>query len=121
MRRISIVITTFIHFLLLYLSFSGTFCQVFFPELPLLEIQFLQQELNNGSGMFEICRSATGEAWQEIMLSCSDRDEVKCDPASDDYKQNPDAKCGVDFAYPYFISFFMLCSFLVILTYQTII
>ncbi|EJW75685.1 Cacna1s protein, partial [Wuchereria bancrofti] len=48
------------------------------------------------------------------MLSCSDRDEVKCDPASDDYKQNPDAKCGVDFAYPYFISFFMLCSFLVI-------
>ncbi|KAK6110339.1 Ion transport family protein [Brugia pahangi] len=59
-------------------------------------------------------RSATGEAWQEIMLSCSDRDEVKCDPASDDYKQNPDAKCGVDFAYPYFISFFMLCSFLVI-------
>ncbi|VDK63452.1 unnamed protein product [Onchocerca ochengi] len=59
-------------------------------------------------------RSATGEAWQQIMLSCSDRDEVKCDPASDDYKQNPDAKCGVDFAYPYFISFFMLCSFLVI-------
>ncbi|KAL3982074.1 Ion transport family protein [Acanthocheilonema viteae] len=59
-------------------------------------------------------RSATGEAWQEIMLSCSDRDEVKCDPASDDYKENPDAKCGVDFAYPYFISFFMLCSFLVI-------
>uniref|UniRef100_A0A0R3S757 Ca_chan_IQ domain-containing protein n=1 Tax=Elaeophora elaphi TaxID=1147741 RepID=A0A0R3S757_9BILA len=59
-------------------------------------------------------RSATGEAWQEIMLSCSDRDDVKCDPASDDYKQNPDAKCGVDFAYPYFISFFMLCSFLVI-------
>uniref|UniRef100_A0A915PYJ4 Voltage-dependent L-type calcium channel subunit alpha n=1 Tax=Setaria digitata TaxID=48799 RepID=A0A915PYJ4_9BILA len=59
-------------------------------------------------------RSATGEAWQEIMLSCSDREEVKCDPASDDYKQNPDAKCGVDFAYPYFISFFMLCSFLVI-------
>uniref|UniRef100_A0A915B5P9 Voltage-dependent L-type calcium channel subunit alpha n=1 Tax=Parascaris univalens TaxID=6257 RepID=A0A915B5P9_PARUN len=59
-------------------------------------------------------RSATGEAWQEIMLSCSDREEVKCDPASDDYKQNPDARCGVDFAYPYFISFFMLCSFLVI-------
>ncbi|VDN55695.1 unnamed protein product [Dracunculus medinensis] len=59
-------------------------------------------------------RSATGEAWQEIMLSCSDREEVKCDPASDEYKQNVDARCGVDFAYPYFISFFMLCSFLVI-------
>uniref|UniRef100_A0A7E4W8C3 Voltage-dependent L-type calcium channel subunit alpha n=1 Tax=Panagrellus redivivus TaxID=6233 RepID=A0A7E4W8C3_PANRE len=59
-------------------------------------------------------RSATGEAWQEIMLSCSDREDVKCDPASDDYKRSSDALCGVDFAYPYFISFFMLCSFLVI-------
>lgn len=58
-------------------------------------------------------RSATGEAWQEIMLSCSDRAEVKCDPTSDDYKADPNALCGVDFAYPYFISFFMLCSFLV--------
>ncbi|KAI1717746.1 ion transport protein [Ditylenchus destructor] len=59
-------------------------------------------------------RSATGEAWQEIMLSCSERDDVKCDPASDDYKRDPNALCGVNFAYPYFISFFMLCSFLVI-------
>ncbi|TMS39072.1 hypothetical protein L596_005655 [Steinernema carpocapsae] len=59
-------------------------------------------------------RSATGEAWQEIMLSCSEREEVKCDPASDDYKRDPNSLCGVDFAYPYFISFFMLCSFLVI-------
>ncbi|KAI6214212.1 hypothetical protein M3Y94_00241300 [Aphelenchoides besseyi] len=59
-------------------------------------------------------RSATGEAWQEIMLSCSERPEVKCDPTSDDYKNDPNALCGVDFAFPYFISFFMLCSFLVI-------
>ncbi|MFH4976850.1 hypothetical protein AB6A40_003559 [Gnathostoma spinigerum] len=59
-------------------------------------------------------RSATGEAWQEIMLSCSNRDDVKCDPASDDYKQNVNSKCGTDIAYPYFISFFMICSFLVI-------
>ncbi|CAD5219442.1 unnamed protein product [Bursaphelenchus okinawaensis] len=59
-------------------------------------------------------RSATGEAWQEIMLSCSERPDVKCDPSSDDYKNDPNALCGVDFAYPYFISFFMLCSFLVI-------
>ncbi|KAK0400397.1 hypothetical protein QR680_003475 [Steinernema hermaphroditum] len=57
-------------------------------------------------------RSATGEAWQEIMLACSERDDVKCDPASDDYKRDPNSLCGVDFAYPYFISFFMLCSFL---------
>nr|QSV39147.1 voltage-dependent calcium channel L type alpha-1 [Meloidogyne graminicola] len=59
-------------------------------------------------------RSATGEAWQEIMLACSDREDVKCDPASDDYKKDPNAGCGVNFAYPYFISFFMLCSFLII-------
>uniref|UniRef100_A0A0K0E6W3 Voltage-dependent L-type calcium channel subunit alpha n=1 Tax=Strongyloides stercoralis TaxID=6248 RepID=A0A0K0E6W3_STRER len=59
-------------------------------------------------------RSATGEAWQEIMLACADREEVKCDPASDEYKKDPNALCGVNFAYPYFISFFMLCSFLVI-------
>lgn len=59
-------------------------------------------------------RAATGEAWQEIMLSCSNRPDVRCDPQSDDYKVNPLSLCGVDFAYPYFISFFMLCSFLVI-------
>ncbi|VDL76615.1 unnamed protein product [Nippostrongylus brasiliensis] len=59
-------------------------------------------------------RSATGEAWQEVMLSCSDREEVRCDPLSDDYKRDREARCGVNFAYPYFISFFMLCSFLVI-------
>ncbi|CAJ0933163.1 unnamed protein product, partial [Mesorhabditis belari] len=59
-------------------------------------------------------RSATGEAWQEIMLSCSNREDVKCDKGSDDYKNNTNATCGNNFAYPYFISFFMLCSFLVI-------
>uniref|UniRef100_A0A158P6U9 Voltage-dependent L-type calcium channel subunit alpha n=1 Tax=Angiostrongylus cantonensis TaxID=6313 RepID=A0A158P6U9_ANGCA len=59
-------------------------------------------------------RSATGEAWQEVMLSCSDREDVRCDPLSDDYKRDREARCGVNFAYPYFISFFMLCSFLVI-------
>lgn len=48
------------------------------------------------------------------MLACSNREDVKCDKLSDDYNDNPSAICGVDFAYPYFISFFMLCSFLVI-------
>ncbi|CAJ0587570.1 unnamed protein product, partial [Mesorhabditis spiculigera] len=59
-------------------------------------------------------RSATGEAWQEIMLSCSNREEVKCDKESDDYRNNQQATCGMNVAYPYFISFFMICSFLVI-------
>lgn len=47
--------------------------------------------------------------------------QVKCAKGSDDRRQEEltwkDASeipmCGNDFAYPYFISFFMLCSFLV--------
>ncbi|KAL1129887.1 hypothetical protein AAG570_012831, partial [Ranatra chinensis] len=58
-------------------------------------------------------RSATGEAWQDIMLDSSVRpDEVMCDPKSDDFG-NPNG-CGSDFAFPYFISFYVLCSFLII-------
>uniref|UniRef100_A0A803W3J9 Voltage-dependent N-type calcium channel subunit alpha n=1 Tax=Ficedula albicollis TaxID=59894 RepID=A0A803W3J9_FICAL len=52
-------------------------------------------------------RSATGEAWHEIMLSClSNR---ACDPLSGLTKK----ECGSDFAYFYFVSFIFLCSFLV--------
>lgn len=50
-------------------------------------------------------RSATGEAWHEIMLSClSDR-------ACDEHASA--SECGSDFAYFYFVSFIFLCSFLV--------
>uniref|UniRef100_T1IMQ7 Voltage-dependent calcium channel alpha-1 subunit IQ domain-containing protein n=1 Tax=Strigamia maritima TaxID=126957 RepID=T1IMQ7_STRMM len=56
-------------------------------------------------------RSATGEAWQEIMLACSARPSAKCDEKSE---ENPDHICGTDFAMPYFISFYILCSFLII-------
>ncbi|KAK4471145.1 hypothetical protein MN116_005541 [Schistosoma mekongi] len=55
-------------------------------------------------------RSATGEAWQEIMLSC-----VNGKPKLDELGYNgPRATCGSNFAYPYFISFYMVCSFLII-------
>ena len=57
-------------------------------------------------------RSATGEAWQEIMLSCKKDPSVICDPLSED-AGNPSG-CGTDFAYPYFISFFVVCSFLIL-------
>jgi voltage-dependent calcium channel L type alpha-1D len=57
-------------------------------------------------------RSATGEAWQEIMLSCINGPTVTCDAASDEFKQGQ-ISCGYDFSYPYFISFYILCSFLV--------
>ncbi|KAG7281454.1 hypothetical protein CRUP_012397 [Coryphaenoides rupestris] len=52
-------------------------------------------------------RSATGEAWHEIMLSCLSR--RACDPGSG----NLAMECGSDFAYFYFVSFIFLCSFLV--------
>ncbi|XP_065581500.1 muscle calcium channel subunit alpha-1-like isoform X9 [Artemia franciscana] len=57
-------------------------------------------------------RSATGEAWQEIMLACSTMQTAHCDEKSDD-AGHPDG-CGTDFAVPYFISFYILCSFLII-------
>jgi voltage-dependent calcium channel L type alpha-1D len=57
-------------------------------------------------------RSATGEAWQEVMLSCKKDTNVQCDEKSED-RGNP-AGCGTDFAYPYFISFFVVCSFLIL-------
>ncbi|XP_062707905.1 muscle calcium channel subunit alpha-1 isoform X1 [Aedes albopictus] len=58
-------------------------------------------------------RSATGEAWQDIMLDCSSRPGVvMCDPRSDD--ANSPEGCGSSIAFPYFISFYVLCSFLII-------
>lgn len=52
-----------------------------------------------------LLRSATGEAWHEIMLSClSSR-------ACDEHANA--TECGSDFAYFYFVSFIFLCSFLV--------
>ncbi|XP_073496396.1 voltage-dependent N-type calcium channel subunit alpha-1B isoform X5 [Phyllobates terribilis] len=53
-------------------------------------------------------RSATGEGWHEIMLSCLSNSP--CDPRSG----NPKDECGSDFAYFYFVSFIFLCSFLML-------
>lgn len=53
-------------------------------------------------------RCATGEAWQEVMLACAPGEHVKCfHPAEGD-------TCGSNVAFPYFISFFVSCSFLVL-------
>nr|XP_036860616.1 voltage-dependent L-type calcium channel subunit alpha-1S isoform X3 [Manis javanica] len=56
-------------------------------------------------------RCATGEAWQEILLACSYG--KLCDPESD-YAPGEEHTCGTNFAYYYFISFYMLCAFLII-------
>lgn len=54
-----------------------------------------------------ILRSATGEAWHNIMLSCLSG--KPCDKNSG----ITTADCGNEFAYFYFVSFIFLCSFLV--------
>ncbi|XP_022649428.1 muscle calcium channel subunit alpha-1-like isoform X5 [Varroa destructor] len=56
-------------------------------------------------------RSATGESWQEIMLSCVSDHTVKCDEQAD---ADDSSSCGNDMAFMYFISFYILCSFLII-------
>lgn len=52
-------------------------------------------------------RSATGEGWHDIMLSCLSG--KKCD----EFTSLNSNECGSDFAYFYFVSFIFLCSFLV--------
>ncbi|XP_014846136.1 PREDICTED: voltage-dependent L-type calcium channel subunit alpha-1D isoform X3 [Poecilia mexicana] len=56
-------------------------------------------------------RCATGEAWQEIMLGCLPG--KLCDSESD-YNPGEERTCGSNFAIIYFISFYMLCAFLII-------
>ncbi|XP_045548030.1 voltage-dependent P/Q-type calcium channel subunit alpha-1A [Salmo salar] len=53
-------------------------------------------------------RSATGEAWHDIMLSCLGG--KTCDPDSG----NTEPECGSTFAYTYFVSFIFFCSFLML-------
>ncbi|XP_016094871.1 calcium channel, voltage-dependent, P/Q type, alpha 1A subunit, b [Sinocyclocheilus grahami] len=53
-------------------------------------------------------RSATGEAWHEIMLACLGG--MECD----DNSGNEGPECGSNFAYAYFVSFIFLCSFLML-------
>lgn len=61
--------------------------------------------------LFLVLRCATGEAWQEIMLACLPG--KLCDSESD-YNPGEERTCGSGFAIIYFISFYMLCAFLVI-------
>lgn len=66
-----------------------------------------------------VCRSATGESWQEIMLSCLAGQECEPDPSIAPPFISPDHEggCGTDFAYFYFVSFIFFSSFLVLLEY----
>ncbi|XP_074977774.1 voltage-dependent P/Q-type calcium channel subunit alpha-1A isoform X14 [Caretta caretta] len=69
-------------------------------------------EHNNFRTFFQalmlLFRSATGEAWHEIMLSCLSG--KPCDENSG-IKEH---ECGNEFAYFYFVSFIFFCSFLML-------
>ncbi|XP_068163244.1 voltage-dependent L-type calcium channel subunit alpha-1D isoform X2 [Antennarius striatus] len=56
-------------------------------------------------------RCATGEQWQEIMLAALPG--RRCDPESDT-EPGEEFTCGSNLSYIYFISFFMLCAYLII-------
>ncbi|CAI9571008.1 unnamed protein product [Staurois parvus] len=71
------------------------------------------------SSLMLLFRSATGEAWQEIMLSCLG--DKGCEPdTSAPGGHNENERCGTDLAYVYFVSFIFFCSFLVSLTFNTL-
>uniref|UniRef100_A0A3Q2V3E2 Voltage-dependent L-type calcium channel subunit alpha n=1 Tax=Haplochromis burtoni TaxID=8153 RepID=A0A3Q2V3E2_HAPBU len=57
-------------------------------------------------------RCATGEAWQEIMLACSPKQP--CEKGSTNESSSSNEDCGSQFAIIYFVSFYMLCAFLII-------
>lgn len=63
----------------------------------------------NAASLFP-SRCATGEQWQEIMLGALPG--RRCDPESD-IEPGEEYTCGSNLAYLYFISFFMLCAYLV--------
>uniref|UniRef100_A0A665TW39 Calcium channel, voltage-dependent, R type, alpha 1E subunit a n=1 Tax=Echeneis naucrates TaxID=173247 RepID=A0A665TW39_ECHNA len=56
-------------------------------------------------------RSATGESWQEIMLSCLGGQQCETDPS---IGSDQEGGCGSDFAYFYFVSFIFFSSFLML-------
>lgn len=67
---------------------------------------------NNFQSFFQsimvLFRSATGESWQEVMIACVDSPEVQCEESLNA------SRCGSNLAYLYFISFYIICSFLII-------
>uniref|UniRef100_A0A4W6CZU1 Calcium voltage-gated channel subunit alpha1 E n=1 Tax=Lates calcarifer TaxID=8187 RepID=A0A4W6CZU1_LATCA len=68
------------------------------------------------SALMLLFRSATGESWQEIMLSCLSGQECEPDPSIAPLAMSPDHEggCGTDFAYCYFVSFIFFSSFLML-------
>ncbi|XP_063795852.1 voltage-dependent R-type calcium channel subunit alpha-1E isoform X1 [Pseudophryne corroboree] len=65
------------------------------------------------SSLMLLFRSATGEAWQEIMLSCLGNKDCEPDTTAPSGHSEND-RCGTELAYVYFVSFIFFCSFLML-------
>ncbi|KAM4548311.1 LOW QUALITY PROTEIN: voltage-dependent R-type calcium channel subunit alpha-1E [Odontesthes bonariensis] len=90
-----------------------------FGNIKLNEETHINQHNNFKSfsgALMLLFRSATGESWQEIMLSCLGGQKCETDPSlplaavTNDHKNG----CGSDFAYFYFVSFIFFSSFLML-------
>nr|XP_043899798.1 voltage-dependent R-type calcium channel subunit alpha-1E isoform X1 [Solea senegalensis] len=85
-----------------------------FGNIKLNEQTHINQHNNFKSfsgALMLLFRSATGESWQEIMLSCLGGQQCETDPS---LTSDPEGGCGSDFAYFYFVSFIFFSSFLML-------
>ncbi|XP_069378139.1 voltage-dependent R-type calcium channel subunit alpha-1E [Paralichthys olivaceus] len=85
-----------------------------FGNIKLNEETHINQHNNFKSfsgALMLLFRSATGESWQEIMLSCLGGQQCEMDPS---LTSEPEGGCGSDFAYFYFVSFIFFSSFLML-------
>uniref|UniRef100_A0A8C6VWP0 Voltage-dependent L-type calcium channel subunit alpha n=1 Tax=Nothobranchius furzeri TaxID=105023 RepID=A0A8C6VWP0_NOTFU len=106
---IKVILSTFIVPLIIFHSTTVVFGKI-------AMVDGTQINRNNNFQTFPqavlmLFRCATGEAWQEIMLACLPG--KLCDSESD-YNPGEERTCGSGFAIIYFISFYMLCAFLII-------
>ncbi|KAM6921515.1 LOW QUALITY PROTEIN: voltage-dependent R-type calcium channel subunit alpha-1E [Xenentodon cancila] len=90
-----------------------------FGNIKLNEDTHINQHNNFKSfsgALMLLFRSATGESWQEIMLSCLGGQRCETDPSLVPAVATTDQKegCGSDFAYFYFVSFIFFSSFLML-------
>ncbi|KAG6803533.1 muscle calcium channel subunit alpha-1 isoform X2 [Apis mellifera caucasica] len=93
----------------------GSFIDIVYSEVnpgsTIISINFFR--LFRVMRLVKLLSRGEGESWQEIMMDCSVQPgKVKCDPNSDEALNTNG--CGSDIAFPYFISFYVLCSFLII-------
>ncbi|XP_076736731.1 voltage-dependent R-type calcium channel subunit alpha-1E isoform X4 [Maylandia zebra] len=88
-----------------------------FGNIKLNEETHINQHNNFKSfsgALMLLFRSATGESWQEIMLSCLGGQKCETDPLLQSESTDPEGGCGSDFAYFYFVSFIFFSSFLML-------